>query len=94
MTPQVYRSVLLSTIKKRCDDGSSVIDPLPDRSHQGSSAKRDEAYNMNVVTTMRPWLTWINCAIFIAPRWIASSLDGLLGISIIHLARWIIIDLG
>src|SRR6476660_1655077 len=46
---------------------------------------------MNVVTPMRPCLTWINRAVFMASRAIPSSLKGLLGLSIIHFARWIII---
>ena len=50
-----------------------------------------KAYAMNVVTPMRPWLTWINRAVFMAARAIPSSLAGLLGLSIIHFARWIII---
>jgi hypothetical protein len=50
-----------------------------------------KAYAMNVVTPMRPWLTWINRAVFMASRAIPSSLGGLLGLSIIHFARWIII---
>jgi hypothetical protein len=50
-----------------------------------------KAYAMNVVTPMRPWLTWINRAVFMASRAIPSSLRGLLGLSIIHFARWVII---
>src|SRR5215204_6838655 len=50
-----------------------------------------KAYGMNVVTPMRPCLTWINRALFMAARAIPKSLLGLLGLSIIHFARWIII---
>ena len=50
-----------------------------------------KAYAMNVVTPMRPILTWINRAVFMASRAIPSSLLGLLGLSIIHFARWVII---
>ncbi len=50
-----------------------------------------KAYGMNVVTPMRPCLTWINRAVFMASRAIPSSLGGLLGLSIIHFARWVII---
>ena len=50
-----------------------------------------KAYGMNVVTPMQPSLTWINRATFMASRAIPSSLGGLLGLSIIHFARWIII---
>src|SRR6185369_17571858 len=50
-----------------------------------------KAYGMNVVTPMRPSLTWINRALFMAARALPRSLGGLLGLSIIHFARWIII---
>ena len=50
-----------------------------------------KAYGMNVVTPMRPCLTWINRALFMAARAIPRTLAGLLGLSIIHFARWIII---
>jgi len=50
-----------------------------------------KAYGMNVVTPMQPSLTWINRALFMASRAIPSTLKGLLGLSIIHFARWIII---
>jgi hypothetical protein len=50
-----------------------------------------KAYGMNVVTPMRPSITWINRALFLASRAIPSSLQGLLGLSIIHFARWVII---
>jgi hypothetical protein len=50
-----------------------------------------KAYGMNVVTPMRPCLTWINRALFMASRAIPSTLAGLLGLSIIHFASWVII---
>lgn len=50
-----------------------------------------KAYAMNVVTPMWPWLTWINRLIFMAARAMPSTLQGLLGLSIIHFARWAII---
>ena len=50
-----------------------------------------KAYGMNVVTPMRPCLTWINRALFMASRALPKNLKGLLGLSIIHFARWIII---
>ena len=50
-----------------------------------------KAYGMNVVTPMRPSLTWINRALFMASRAIPKTLRGLLGLSIIHFARWVII---
>ena len=50
-----------------------------------------KAYGMNVVTPMRPSITWINRALFLISRAIPSTLLGLLGLSIIHFARWVII---
>ncbi len=50
-----------------------------------------KAYGMNVVTPMRPWKTWINRFIFMVARTQPAQLGGLLGLSIIHFARWVII---
>jgi hypothetical protein len=50
-----------------------------------------KAYGLNVVTPMRPWLTWLQGAIFMAARALPTNLGGLLGLSIIHFARWVII---
>jgi len=50
-----------------------------------------KAYGMNVVTPMRPYLTWINRLLFMASRALPDKLAGLLGLSIIHFARWVII---
>jgi hypothetical protein len=50
-----------------------------------------KAYGMNVVTPMRPYLTWINRLFFMASRAIPDKLQGLIGLSIIHFARWVII---
>ncbi|HEX8669748.1 MAG TPA: hypothetical protein VF727_15390 [Allosphingosinicella sp.] len=50
-----------------------------------------KAYGMNVVTPMRPARTWINRTIFMAARSIPSTFGGLLGLSIIHFARWVLI---
>jgi hypothetical protein len=50
-----------------------------------------KAYGMNVVTPMRPSLTWLNRLFFMVSRAIPSTLAGLLGLSIIHFARWVII---
>lgn len=50
-----------------------------------------KAYGMNVVTPMRPCLTWINRLLFMASRALPDKLGGLLGLSIIHFARWVII---
>ncbi len=50
-----------------------------------------KAYGMNVVTPMRPWRTWIQRLIFMVARAVPSTLDGLLGLKLIHFARWVII---
>jgi hypothetical protein len=50
-----------------------------------------KAYGMNVISPMRPWLTWVNRLIFMASRALPANLAGLLGLSIIHFARWTII---
>jgi hypothetical protein len=50
-----------------------------------------KAYAMNVITPMRPCLTWINRALFMVSRAIPTTLLGLLGLKIIHFARWVII---
>ncbi|HEY6814663.1 MAG TPA: hypothetical protein VI168_03895 [Croceibacterium sp.] len=50
-----------------------------------------KAYAMNVVTPMRPRQTWINNAVFMFARAVPSTLSGLLGLALIHFARWVII---
>jgi hypothetical protein len=50
-----------------------------------------KAYGMNVITPMRPWKTWINRLLFMVSRTQPAQLGGLLGLSIIHFARWVII---
>jgi hypothetical protein len=50
-----------------------------------------KAYGMNVVTPMHPRLTWLNRLLFMVSRAIPTTLAGLMGLSIIHFARWIII---
>ncbi len=50
-----------------------------------------KAYAMNVLTPMRPRMTGLNRFIFIASRALPDQLAGLLGLSIIHFARWFII---
>ena len=50
-----------------------------------------KAYAMNVLTPMRPWKTWIQVLIFMAGRTLPSQLAGLLGLKLIHFARWVII---
>jgi hypothetical protein len=50
-----------------------------------------KTYGMNVVTPMRPRMTWINRFIFMLSRALPSTLSGLLGLSLIHFARWVFI---
>jgi hypothetical protein len=50
-----------------------------------------KAYAMNVVTPMRPRRTFINHFLFYAARALPDRLMGLLGLSIIHFARWVIV---
>lgn len=50
-----------------------------------------KAYAMNVLTPMRPHLTWINRFIFLVSRAMPSQLSGLIGLKLIHFARWVII---
>lgn len=50
-----------------------------------------KAYAMNVITPSKPRVTWVNRLIFMASRGLPSNLMGLLGLSLIHFARWVII---
>lgn len=50
-----------------------------------------KAYGMNVVTPMRPGRTWINTFLFMVSRALPGTLSGLLGLSLIHFARWAMI---
>ncbi len=50
-----------------------------------------KAYGMNVVTPMRPWRTWVNRLLFMVARAAPKFLSGLMGLKLIHFARWVII---
>jgi hypothetical protein len=50
-----------------------------------------KAYAMNVVTPVKPCWTWLQRLIFMAARAIPSSLMGLIHLSIIHFACWVVI---
>lgn len=50
-----------------------------------------KAYGMNVVTPMKPSRTWVNTFLFMVSRVLPATLSGLLGLSIIHFARWVMI---
>ena len=46
---------------------------------------------MTLLTPMRPWKTPINTFLFMISRVIPASLSGLLGLQIIHFARWVMV---
>ncbi|MBK1632929.1 hypothetical protein CKO31_19680 [Thiohalocapsa halophila] len=50
-----------------------------------------KAYGMNVITPMHPSRTWINRLIFMVAQLKPRVLSGLLGLSLIHFARWFMI---
>jgi hypothetical protein len=50
-----------------------------------------KAYAMNVLTPVRPWKTPIQRLIFMVTRAMPQQLGGLLGLKLIHFARWVII---
>src|SRR4029078_212063 len=50
-----------------------------------------KAYGMNVLTRVPPSRIWVQRLIFMAARAFPSTLKGLLGLSLIHFARWVII---
>ena len=51
-----------------------------------------KAYAMNVVTPMPPSMTWINRFVFMLARALPGTLSGLLGLGLIHFARWVMIE--
>jgi hypothetical protein len=50
-----------------------------------------KAYAMNVITPMPPTVTWLQRLIFMVARAFPGTLQGLLGLKLIHFARWVII---
>jgi hypothetical protein len=50
-----------------------------------------KAYAMNVVTPSSPRWTWVNRLLFMIARANPSTLAGLMGLSLIHFARWVIV---
>ena len=50
-----------------------------------------KAYAMNVLTPMRPWKTGFQVLVFMLGRVMPSQLGGLLGLKLIHFARWVMI---
>lgn len=53
-----------------------------------------KAYAMNVTTPMRPFAGWISAWVFRVVRCFPATLNRLLGLSIIHFARWVVIRRG
>ena len=53
-----------------------------------------KAYAMTVVTPMPPRTSWINALVYKVVRCLPSTLQRLLGLSIIHFARWVILRRG
>lgn len=51
-----------------------------------------KAYAMNVITPLRWYFAWFNRLIFWAAGKIPGVLDGLITLSLIHYARWVIVD--
>jgi hypothetical protein len=50
-----------------------------------------KAYAMNVITPIRWYIAWVNKLIFWAALKFPATLNGLLTLSLIHYARWVII---
>lgn len=50
-----------------------------------------KAYAINVLTPMSPKRTWIQNTVFMIARVVPKQLSGLLGLKLIHFARWVII---
>lgn len=53
-----------------------------------------KAYAMNVLTPTKTGVTWVNRLIFMASRGLPATLSGLLGLSLIHFARWVFVKPG
>ena len=53
-----------------------------------------KAYAMNVLTPIKPRWTWLQILLFMVSRSCPSQLMGLLGLKLIHFARWVIIRRG
>jgi hypothetical protein len=50
-----------------------------------------KAYAINVLTPMPTWRTWVQTFLFMLARTLPTTLAGLLGLKLIHFARWVII---
>jgi len=51
-----------------------------------------KAYAMNVITPIKSYMTWLNKFIFWLALKVPGALKGLLTLSLIHYARWVIIN--
>jgi len=50
-----------------------------------------KAYGMNVITPVPPSWTWLQRFIFMLARALPATLGGLINLSLIHFARWVLI---
>lgn len=50
-----------------------------------------KAYAMNVITPIRSWTAWLNKLIFWVALRLPATLKGLVTLSLIHYARWVIV---
>ena len=50
-----------------------------------------KAYAMNVVTPIRWQTLWLNKAYFLGVKYFPEKLNGLITLSLIHYARWVIV---
>jgi hypothetical protein len=57
----------------------------------GMSNIHGKAYAMNEISPMKPWKTWLLRALFIILRIFPSLNHGLVDLSFIHFARWVIV---
>ena len=51
-----------------------------------------KAYAINAITPIRGWTTWLNKLIFWVAIKMPKTLNGLMTLSLIHYARWVIIE--
>jgi hypothetical protein len=83
--------LLAGTSPRPVDRHAPSSRPFADPGDPPMSNVAGKAYAMNVITPMRPPRTWINALLFTIARASPSILAGLLGLSLIHFARWVII---
>ena len=52
---------------------------------------RGKTYAMNAISPMKPWKTWFLRALFLVVGWFPKLNIGLIQLSFIHFARWVIV---